>query len=64
MDADIEIPDRMYFVTTPCAVCGEQFCVTTLEAHWAGEYTCPDCKTLTMGTKTGAASFESDASSL
>jgi DnaJ-class molecular chaperone len=43
-DAEIEVPDRIYFVTTSCATCGEQFYVMTLEAHWMAEYTCPDCK--------------------
>ena len=63
-DGDIEVPDRMYFVSTQCTMCGEQFYLMTLEADWKREYVCPDCKTLTVGTKTGGGSFESDASSL
>ena len=60
MDPEIEVPDSMYFVTTRCMICGEQFYVTTLKAHWPGEYTCPDCKTLKLSTTTGPATFETD----
>ena len=54
-DGEIEVPDCMYFVTTPCAMCGEQFYLMTLEADGAREYTCPDCKTLAVSTKSGVA---------
>ena len=64
LDAEIEVPDSMFFVITPCAICGGQFYVTTLEAPWMREYTCPDCQRLRLDTKISAVWRETDAASL
>ena len=64
LDAEIEVPDSMFFVITPCAICGGQFYVTTLEAPWMREYTCPDCQRLRLCTGTSAGRRQTDAASL
>ena len=51
LDSEIDVPDSMFVVTTSCATCGEQFCVTTLESHGTTEYTCPDCSELLLSNK-------------
>ena len=58
LDSEIDVPDSMFVVTTSCATCGEQFCVTTLESHGMTEYTCPDCSELRLGTKAKTTSGE------
>ena len=58
LDSEIDVPDSMFVVTTSCATCGEQFCVTTLESHGTTEYTCPDCSQLRLGTKAKTTSGE------
>jgi|SRR6516162_1111061 len=51
LDPKIDVPDSMFVVTTSCAVCGEQFYVTTLESDWTAEYRCPDCCKSLSSTK-------------
>ena len=63
-DAGIEVPEKIYIVTIPCATCRQEFYVVTLQANCTGTYTCPDCKTLRLVVKTGVAARENDASSL
>jgi hypothetical protein len=63
LDAEIEVPDSLFFVITPCAICGGQFYVTTL-GPWMKEYTCPDCQRLRLDTQISTVSRESDAASL
>lgn len=56
----IDVPDRMFFVITPCVTCKGQFYVIALAFHLTGEYTCPDCRNLLPVTRGNPASRETD----